>query len=306
MDGLVVGLLPHSDPPFAHWDACFQAFGCTILSSYIFFHLAPIVFNSLFPQRWASLTPAQALCVSLDVVKIIPQLVVAILMVPEIVAIHQTVYAVGFLDTPYILASRTVGIATSIAIAEMLLNLVLLLCYGSLAYESLGNFYFFTWVHHLLSIALWPVSVYTSLYVYWLGWFLFSELSNSLLNVRDVMISLGLDKAETNGYPGLFKTVSATWLLQYVCARMLPMPVMLFVFFRSDFSAVPLLCKVIGHLSIPIPLMLNITWFTWIVQAIAASIHSDGKVMQPITTAGKTATCVDKGYHPSSDQEERE
>ena len=87
------------------------------------------------------------------------------------------------------------------------------------------------------------------------------KVSNSLLCVRDAMLALRLDNADpqpdvddqglcqgppgkraggdTGGYPGLFRALSIIWLMQYLGARMLPMPVMVYVFYQSDWSSMP-------------------------------------------------------------------
>ena len=44
---------------------------------------------------------------------------------------------------------------------------------------------------------------------------------------------------DAGGYPGLFRALSIIWLIQYLGARMLPMPVMVYVFYQSDWSSMP-------------------------------------------------------------------
>jgi hypothetical protein len=57
--------------------------------------------------------------------------------------------------------------------------------------------------------------------VYWVNWFLFSELSGAFSNVRRVLILLD------RGAGGLYNACLAVWLSLWLFTRLVPLPSMI-------------------------------------------------------------------------------
>ena len=126
----------------------------------------------------------------MDSWRCIPPGVVAIIMTlpwgGELATINTKLFKEGLdggsssvADAPYIQASRLLGIACGVCLGDMCYHLVILTTAPrGAAKAALGNFLAFTWGHHLTSMLTWPIALYTNSYVYWIAFFLTSEVKN--------------------------------------------------------------------------------------------------------------------------------
>jgi len=112
------------------------------------------------------------------------------------------------------------------------------------------------WMHHVLSLLLWPVSLHYELGAFLVAWFLFSEVSNVPLTLRTILIKL----QHANGT--LFLGVSISWLVIFFVSRIIPIPLLAYVLATAASGSSPLLVKFLCYASCPIPMLLNLYWFS--------------------------------------------
>lgn len=74
------------------------------------------------------------------------------------------------------------------------------------------------WMHHLVSLVVWPYCAFTSRGAFFVLFFLFTEWSNVLQNVY------GLTSAGQFGPRGLLLALGVAWILGFFVNRMIPMP----------------------------------------------------------------------------------
>ena len=144
----------------------------------------------LYLLSFLLLLQGEALTLRMDSWRCIPPGVVAIIMTlpwgGELATINTKLFKEGLdgssssvAGAPYIQASRLLGIACGVCLGDMCYHLIILTTAPKgAAKAALGNFLAFTWGHHLTSMLMWPIALYTNSYVYWIAFFLTSEVKN--------------------------------------------------------------------------------------------------------------------------------
>lgn len=130
------------------------------------------------------------------------------------------------------------------------------------------------WMHHLVSLVVWPYCAFTSRGAFFVLFFLFTEWSNVLQNVY------GLTSAGQFGPRGLLLALGVAWILGFFVNRMIPMPWALHAYRKvllqgsaCDFS---LFGRWTGVLTVPVPFVLNTWWFAIMLKEAAASVLGVG------------------------------
>ena len=130
------------------------------------------------------------------------------------------------------------------------------------------------WVHHVLSLAIWPYAFANSISAAFALYFIATELTNIGQNVWQLAGKGGLasEAVET--------AVGAVWMLSFLVMRVLPVPVLARAYVQSLFLTphLPLATAewLTTALSVPIPIALNLFWFSKMVKKVARML-SGGK-----------------------------
>mmetsp|Transcript_81314 Transcript_81314/g.136066 ORF Transcript_81314/g.136066 Transcript_81314/m.136066 type:complete len:129 (+) Transcript_81314:64-450(+) len=123
--------------------------------------------------------------------------------------------------------------------------------------------------HHVLSLLLWPYAFYVEKCIVAIGYFLFTESSNFLLNLRWHM-------AEKQYEGPAMMLVQFLFLIMYTAVRVLPIPWFVWLFVKTDFSQFSYF-EMLLTLTCVIPLMLNLFWYSLIVKGALKVIRGSGK-----------------------------
>jgi len=147
--------------------------------------------------------------------------------------------------------------ASGAILGYMLFDLGVMIGFRRVVVKSTGAaMYAQLWMHHVLSLLLWPVSLHYELGAFLVAWFLFSEVSNVPLTLRTILIKL----QHANGT--LFLGVSISWLVIFFVSRIIPIPLLAYVLATAASGSSPLLVKFLCYASCPIPMLLNLYWFS--------------------------------------------
>jgi len=117
-------------------------------------------------------------------------------------------------------------------------------------------------MHHVLSILVWPVAMTENKMSWVVGYFMLTEITNVFLNLREMFTALGIDNTIT----------SLIWAIQFLIVRILPLPLIIYFFCMGDYSSFSLGLKVLSALTVPIPFLLNVYWFSFIVDGFAVKL----------------------------------
>jgi len=159
---------------------------------------------------------------------------------------------------------------------------------GYLTYDTLFCLYYeehrtaLNFVHHLLSIVIWPWSMLGHRAVPFCEFFAFTEITSILQNSRMIMARLGHDSSP------LYVAVGLGWTLSFFVVRILPTPYMLYLWVQyiETCESVSMLMYVVGICTIPVPFLLNAYWFYCLIQGLAKFLAKYNSKKEQKLTAG--------------------
>lgn len=170
--------------------------------------------------------------------------------------------------------SRCGSLAVAYISGYMIFDLINMIVYSTestLAYKAQPRMLYFG--HHTFSFLFWPYAVVTNgsngstLFFFFIMLFILSEGTNLFMCLRRMFILAGA------GSSPMFQVVSITWLVSYILLRLVPIPsIVALMFGATDWSTVSMVDKVLGWLTVPIPVMLNLYWTMLIVQTLMKMI----------------------------------
>ena len=126
------------------------------------------------------------------------------------------------------------------------------------AYGGKKAYYLFI-LHHAFSICIWPYAVLAGRCVYFVNFFLVSELTNSNMATRWFLLKCKLESSTFYVLNGL------AWIPLFLVVRVLVIPSMLQAFIFGSWNALSLGEKIVAFTTLPIPSMLNVYWARMIV-----------------------------------------
>ena len=217
-------------------------------------------------QKWKALPGWRKLTCAADVVSLLHALVVspiALYAFYEIIARADDDVSVecghqpNLATTPSPLATI---VATGIACGNFLYDCYLMLVFvpeTNMRFAAAGGAWVM-WLHHFLSILVWPYCVLTNRGTYFVTWMLTTEVSNIGQNAFSLSEFGGMnDKGRM--------AIGIGWMLSFFIVRMLPALSVLGTYYRllmaSGACGFALLDRCIGLVTVPIPIVLNAVWF---------------------------------------------
>ena len=122
---------------------------------------------------------------------------------------------------------------------------------GSSAYKIM-------WMHHLVSLFSWPYGICSDAAVIWITYYIATEFTN-----------IGQNAFMLANRGGFFQkqemTIGIVWMIQFFVVRVVPVPYMLYAYFKIIFLSPPCGLSwpewVVCLTTIPIPIALNLFWF---------------------------------------------
>ena len=126
------------------------------------------------------------------------------------------------------------------------------------AYGGLSPYVLFLF-HHTLSIAAWPYAVSAGRCVYFVNYFLASEVTNVNMTLRWFLMKTGLEGSRVYFWNGIL------WIPLFFAVRVAVIPNLVDQYWNSDWSALGPVETWAARLLLPIPVGLNVYWFGLIV-----------------------------------------
>jgi hypothetical protein len=239
------------------WSALSSWFCTSFISCSLLYALVRLLLPNLFAAKWEeirSTKPHRLVDLCKEFTCFVPSTLVPLLCWRDVWDL--TAAAIAAPTSSMSLASpRGLWSACGAIFGYMVFDLVMLLVFARDLRRSMGGeMYWVVWGHHLLSLALWPVGLGTDLAVVPIGWFLLSEVSNTLLALRNLMKYLELRGP-------LFTAVSASWLLLFTLVRIVPLPLLGYFLGVGATSHQPAGLRALVYGTVPLPLLLNAYWF---------------------------------------------
>lgn len=112
------------------------------------------------------------------------------------------------------------------------------------------------WVHHVVSLLVWPYSFMTSAGVFFVVYFLATEVTNIGQN-------LFLLSNKVNLFPGGM-VIGGLWALGFFLVRIVPVPWLVYAYFKLfvlHSCGLTTFQRVLALVTVPIPMCLNLWWF---------------------------------------------
>ena len=152
--------------------------------------------------------------------------------------------------------------ATAIGYMAFDLGAMLIGYKASIKSNGAAMFHLYVW-HHLLSILFWPVAILNNAFVFFVDWFVASEMSSPWLAARGAMLTLGT----INTPLGIL--VQLAFVATFFWGRIWVMPDLVRSLRLADWSAVPAWQANLAACTVPIPFMLNVYWGLMIARSVA-------------------------------------
>ena len=134
--------------------------------------------------------------------------------------------------------------------------------------------YMIMWMHHVVSLIVWPYSMLGGKAVFFVLYYMVTEVTNVGQNLylilREYKSSLEMP-------------VGVAWIASFFIVRVLPVPVLLYVYAKmfwlqsSTACGLPTPDLVLGMLTVPIPIGLNLMWFRMMVKKVQRMMAKLGK-----------------------------
>ena len=125
-------------------------------------------------------------------------------------------------------------------------------------YGGKKAYYLFV-VHHVFSILIWPYAVLWGRCVFFVNFFLVSEVTNVNMSTRWFLLKCKMEKSSVYLVNGL------AWIPLFLGVRVLVIPLMLNAFIFGTWGKLNLVEKIVAFVFLPIPSMLNVYWSKMIV-----------------------------------------
>jgi len=161
---------------------------------------------------------------------------------------------------------------------------------GYLTYDTLFCLYYeehrtaLNFVHHLLSIVIWPWSMLGHRAVPFCEFFAFTEITSILQNSRMIMARLGHDSSP------LYAAVGLSWTLSFFVVRILPGPYLLYlaayIVMHNTWQPISLFMRWLGILTIPLPFLLNFYWFCLMIKGLVGFLKKYNSKKEQKLAAG--------------------
>eukprot|EP01065_Artemidia_motanka_P034918 TRINITY_DN42901_c0_g1_i1.p1 TRINITY_DN42901_c0_g1~~TRINITY_DN42901_c0_g1_i1.p1 ORF type:complete len:301 (+),score=66.72 TRINITY_DN42901_c0_g1_i1:59-961(+) len=275
------------DSEFKHWDEVGRYFGTAFVVCLLqMWVVAPALLSWVAPKRWKAMTEQNRVSAAMDLSQIFPAVLTTWKVWAETAEATAAVWA-DPATAPYMRAGPGVAGGAGACLGYMAAHCVFLVARYSVCSVAMGPFYWVTWVHHGLSLAVWPIGLGTSSYNFWIAWFLFSEVSNVFMDPRELLLGLGLQGS------ALFLPISVVWVASFTLSRIAPMPFLVWAFVAADWSRMPALHKVTGHVTVPLPLVLNLYWFVLIVKGVLALVSGDASAASRASNTDQASAATD-------------
>ena len=164
-------------------------------------------------------------------------------------------------------------VAVGLTCGYFLADCVWLILYPKQMKKDLGSptQYMIMWVHHGISLIVWPYSAFRGNVFFFVLYYLGTEVTNigqnSYLLLREFKSPLE-------------KPVAAAWMLSFSIVRVLPVPLLLYIYaemFWLQSCGLPKLDLWIGRLTVPIPVGLNLMWFSMMIQKVQRMMSKTAK-----------------------------
>ena len=156
-----------------------------------------------------------------------------------------------------------VGLTCGYFLADCVGLRVLLILYPEQMKKDLGSptqHMIIMWVHHGISLIVWPYSALRGSAFFFVLYYSVTEVTNigqnSYLLLREFKSPLE-------------KHAAAAWMLSFFIVRVLPVPLLLYIYAEMLWlqnCGLPTLDLWIGRLTVPIPVGLNLMWFSMMIQ----------------------------------------
>jgi len=128
------------------------------------------------------------------------------------------------------------------------------------------------WCHHVISLFVWPYCVASDRAVIFVVACLVTELTNV---GQAVFLAINRGKLGCGG--NLENIVGGIWALSFFVCRILPIPWLLYTFYNTILLSHCGMClfdRALGFLTVPLPVLLNIYWFSLISRKAVCTLSS--------------------------------
>lgn len=135
--------------------------------------------------------------------------------------------------------------------------------------------------HHTLSIAAWPYAVSTGRCVYFINYFLVSEVTNFNMSLRWFLIKTRREGGSLYFYNGIL------WIPLFFAARVAVIPNLADQYWNGDWSKLGPVETWTARVMLPIPVMLNLYWMGLIVSGALKFLTTGSEDGAPAAGEGK-------------------
>lgn len=144
------------------------------------------------------------------------------------------------------------------------------------AYGGVAPYILFLF-HHTLSIAAWPYAVSAGRCVYFVNYFLVSEVTNFNMSLRWFLMKSKMENSAVYFWNGIL------WIPLFFCVRVAVIPNLADQYWNSDWAALGPVETWAAGVMLPIPVMLNVYWMGQIIAGTIAFLTAgseDGKTQK--------------------------
>jgi hypothetical protein len=124
-------------------------------------------------------------------------------------------------------------------------------------------------IHHTLSLAAWPYAVTSGRCVYFVNYFLVSEVTNFNMSLRWFLMKCGKEGGRVYFWNGIL------WIPLFFTIRIAVIPRLVTAYFAGDWSELGANETWAARLLLPVPILLNVYWF-WLIASTAIKFLATG------------------------------
>ncbi len=171
-------------------------------------------------------------------------------------------------------APSAVATACGLTCGYFIADSVLMLMYPKSTKKELGGAsgYAMMWMHHVLSLLIWPYSLMYRCGTIFVAYFLLTEVTNIGQNLF-LMANRGkIVPCEMQ--------IGVAWALSFFAVRIIPVPLLLRAYYSLFFAqscGLTAFELVVGITTLPIPICLNLFWFYKIISKAQRMMSGGGK-----------------------------
>lgn len=263
--------------PFQHWElvntwALRAAVFCVVNTGLV----APFMFRKLLPDFYDGLPEGKRISIAMDTSQFFVALSSTTLAWNDVLGLGRDAYA-NPATASYLAASPGLAAAAGILFGYFIVHIVQMLYWGAATRPTMGAYWYITFGHHGISLLCWPLALAGNSFVFYVGWFVFSEASNVPLDIQTILNPMLDSPAIKNKPSGLWMTMSILFVVAFVVTRFIPMVGMFYIFAVSDTSRMGSLERALGTLTVPLPWLLNLYWGIEIVKQALATLGCTGQ-----------------------------